>query len=99
VTPLRFHEAAENELRKAIGYFETQRTGLGRRFLAEVRRARLHLTCFPESAPEIGPGIRKYVIRKFRFSLIYSVEDDGLLVLAVAHNRRHPEYWVGRIHG
>lgn len=99
MTPVRYHEAAESELQKATIYFETKREGLGQRFLEEIRRGGLHLASFPESAPEIGPGIRKYVIRKFRFSLIYSVEDDGLLVLAVAHNRRHPEYWVARIHG
>jgi len=52
---------------------------------------------FPESAPEIASGIRKCVLRKFRFSLIYSIERDSLLVLAVAHQSRRPGYWFRRV--
>ena len=70
--------------------------GLGRRFFAEVRRAESLITQFPESAEEIRPGIRKRLLRQFRYSLIYSIETDGLLILAVAHHSRRPGYWVGR---
>jgi len=52
---------------------------------------------FPESAAEILPGIRKRVLRKFRCSLIFTIEKDGLLILAVAHHSRRPGYWVGRV--
>ena len=34
----------------------------------------------PESAAEILPGIRKRALRKFRYSLIYTIEKDGLLI-------------------
>jgi plasmid stabilization system protein ParE len=97
VTPVRYHEAAEEELLNEIGYLELRAQGLGRRFFAEVRRAERLIAQFPESAEEIRPGIRKRLLRKFRYSLIYSVEQDGLLILAVAHQSRRPEYWVGRV--
>lgn len=67
--------------------------------MAEIRRAETFLAEFPESAPEVAPGIRKHPLRKFPFSLLYSIEKDGLLMLAVAHHRRRPRYWVGRISG
>ncbi len=54
---------------------------------------------FPESAPEIRPSIRKHLLQKFRYSLIYSRENDGVLILAVAHQSRRPEYWAGRVRG
>lgn len=97
MTPVRYHEAAEDELLNEIGYLELRAKGLGRRFLAEVRRAESLIAQFPESAQEIRPGIRKQILRKFRYSLIYSMEKDGLLILAVAHHSRRPGYWVGRV--
>jgi len=97
VTPLRYHEAAEDELLNEIGYLELRAKGLGRRFFAEVRRAESLIAQFPEAGEEIRPGIRKRMLRKFRYSLIYSIEKDGLLILAVAHHSRRPDYWVGRV--
>ena len=58
--------------------------------------AALFLAEFPVSGAEILPGIRKHVLQKFRYSLIYTVEEDCLLILAVAHHSRRPGYWVGR---
>ena len=52
---------------------------------------------FPEASQEIRPGIRKYVLRKFRYALIYALENDGLVILAVAHASRRPGYWVDRV--
>jgi len=80
-----------------IGYLELRANGLGRRFFAEVRRAENLIAQFPESAAEILPGICKRVLRKFRCSLIYAIETDGLPILAVAHHSRRPGYWVGRV--
>ena len=97
MNPVRYHQAAEEELLREIGYLELQATGLGRRFFAEVRRAESLIGRFPESAPEITRSIRKHVLRKFRYSLIYSIEKDGLLVLAVAHHSRRPDYWLRRL--
>ena len=97
MTPLRYHQAAEAELLAEIGYLELRVRGLGRRFYAEVQRAEGRIRKFPNSAPEVAPGIRKIPLRKFPFSLLYSVENDGLLILAVAHHRRRPRYWVDRV--
>ena len=97
MSPVRYHQAAEDELLREIGYLELQARELGRRFFAEVRRAESLIAQFPKSAPEIALGIRKRVLRKFRYSLIYSIEEDGVLVLAVAHHSRRPDYWVRRV--
>ena len=97
MTPIKYHEAAEEELLNEIGYLELQAKGLGRRFQEEVRRAERLLGQFPESAEQIAPGIRKHALRNFRYSLIYAIEKDCLLILAVAHHRRRPEYWARRV--
>ena len=97
MTPVRYHEAAEEELLHEIGYLELRAEGLGRRFFAEVWRAEKLISQFPDSAEEIRPGIRRCILRKFQYSLIYSNEKDGLLILAVAHHSRRPSYWIGRV--
>ena len=97
MTPVRYHPAAEDELLNEIGYLELRAKGLGRRFFAEVRRAESLIAQYPESAREILPGIRKRVLRKFRYALMYSIEKDGLLILALAHHSRRPGYWAHRV--
>ena len=87
---IRYHEAAEEELLTEIGYLEERARGLGRRFIGEVQRSEAQIVQFPYSAQEILPGIRKCVLRRFRYSLIYSIEPDGALILAVAHHSRRP---------
>ena len=93
---VRYHEAAEDELLNEIAYLEQRVAGLGRRFYSEIRRAESLIAKFPESNQELCPGVRKCALRTFPFSLIYSTEKDGLLILAVAHQRRQPRYWVRR---
>lgn len=94
---VRYHEAAQQELLSEIGYLELCGEDLGRRFLREILRAETFLAQFPEASREILPGIRKCPVRKFRYSLIYSVEGDTVLILAVAHHSRRPGYWMARI--
>ncbi len=96
MTAIRYHPAAEDELLNEVGYLELRVPGLGRRFYAEVQKAESLIARFPKSAQEVLPGIRKQVLRKFPYSLVYSLETDGLLILALAHHRRRPGYWVRR---
>ena len=93
---IEYHEAAEEELLSEIAFLESRSPGLGRRFFAEVARAENLIAQFPESAPEVQPGIRRTRVRKFPVSLIYTVEAGRLVVLAVAHHSRRPGYWMGR---
>jgi len=39
---------------------------------------------------------RRYLLRRFPYSIIYQVSTDELRVIAVAHQRRRPGYWAGR---
>jgi hypothetical protein len=97
VKAVHWHEAAEDELLNEIGYLERQAPGLGRRFFAEISRVESLIAEFPQAAAETRLGIRKRLLRKFRFSLLYSIEKRGVLILALAHHSRRPGYWVGRM--
>jgi plasmid stabilization system protein ParE len=85
---VRYIEPAGAELLAEIAYLEDSRPGLGRRFFEEITRAESLIAEFPEAAEEIRPGIRKRLLRLFRYSLIYSIEPDELLIIAVAHQSR-----------
>jgi len=95
--PVRYLDVAEAEFLAEIAYLEHSRPGLGRRFYDEVKRAESFIAEFPEAAEEIRTGIRKRLVRLFRHSLIYFVDPEEVLIIAVAHPSRRPGYWADRL--
>ena len=91
-----FHELAEFELNDAIVFFETERDGLGLRFLTAVEAAVAQFRDHPEASPLIIQDIRRKVLRRFPYSILYSIKPDRIRILAVANQRRRPFYWRGR---
>jgi toxin ParE1/3/4 len=97
VIPVRYDPAAELELLSQIAYLESRRAGLGSRFLSEVKESEALIARFPESSSEIEPGVRKRVLPNFQYSLFYCLDEQGAMILAVAHHKRKPAYWMPRI--
>lgn len=95
-----FHRLAKQELSDAFGFYEDRSEGLGWRFLDKVERSTQLLVSFPQSAPVTkrveGVTIRKRSLDDFPFDLVFTFDDESLFVLAVAHQKRRPGYWVGR---
>ncbi len=46
---------------------------------------------------EVDPDLRRFVLNRFPFALIYSVSSDALCILGVAHQSRRPGYWRSRV--
>lgn len=98
--PLRISEEADAELTEAVRWYEAHRIGLGSEFLAAVDAAVTRI----EDNPRIGssaPGvddqdIRRVFVRRFPYHVVYVELPDRVQVLAVAHDRRRPAYWLGR---
>lgn len=91
-----FTRIARQELEDAVRFYELEYSGLGRRFKEEVRKAALRVAEYPKAwSIELGE-VRKCLLHKFPYKLMYSVEEDHILVIAVAHQHRKPDYWVGR---
>jgi plasmid stabilization system protein ParE len=93
---ISFHEAAEIELTEAAGYYERECPGLGVTFLDDVQAALKTLTQFPEGSPLLRGRIRRKVLLRFPYTLMYSVRDGQIRILAVAPVKRRPFYWHGR---
>ena len=87
---------AKREYEDAFEYYEVQEEGLGEKLRSALWAAIAILERFPEIGEEVRPGIRKILLRRFPYKLIYSVTDDVVYIIAVAHGRREPDYWSGR---
>ena len=94
---LEFHPEAELEFIEAAAYYELQVSGLGQRFGADVRRALDIVLAHPEIGIAVDADLRKYVLQRFPFSVIYSLSSDVLRVEVLAHQSRRPGYWRSRI--
>ena len=92
---LRFLDPAEEEILATAQVYEDQAVGLGERFLDEVEGCVDLLLDRPHIGKRVG-DFRRFPLRKFPFTLIYALEDDDLIVVAVSHHRRRPGYWMGR---
>jgi len=90
------HEAAELEINEAADFYDIESPGLGTAFINEIGRGIEIITCFPEAAPLIQGRVRRKILIKFPYSLIYSLRPDEIRLLAVAHQKRRPFYWRGR---
>ncbi|MDY0082474.1 MAG: type II toxin-antitoxin system RelE/ParE family toxin [Ignavibacteriaceae bacterium] len=93
---VRFLEPASIELDDAIEYYEIQLQGLGKKFLDEVLDSIALITQFPDLFPKNSEHTRKAVLRKFPFNIIYTLFNDNIYIIAVAHQNRQPEYWIKR---
>ncbi len=94
---MRFHGAARRELRRAVEYYDRRVPGLGDEFVEEVERAVEEIASFPESGSPYLADTRRVVVRRFPYSVVYRVRPEEIVILAVAHQRRRPGYWQGRL--
>jgi plasmid stabilization system protein ParE len=92
-----FLPEAEEEFREAVWFYEKEAPGVGLRFIAEVRKGVTFITENPYAAVDVGGGIRRKVLNHFPYTLMYAVESHLIVIVAVAHQKRRPRYWRGRI--
>ena len=93
----RLHDEAEREVQQAFQFFESRRQGLGDEFVIAVDRAIAEISLSPERWPTLVSNIRRRVVRKFKYGVIYHVLDDEIEILAVMDLRRRPGYWRKRL--
>jgi toxin ParE1/3/4 len=91
-----FHRLAERELNEAAQYYDTEEPGLGSSFLREVDRCLQSIQAHPEAGPILRGDVRRRLIRRFPYALLYKIKPAGVRILAVMNSKRRPTYWVGR---
>lgn len=91
-----FHPEAESEFHEAINYYEDCESDLGYDFSIEVLATIQNIVNYPTAWPVIEEDIRRCLVNRFPYVVVYSIEEGAIFILAVMHLRRHPDYWKNR---
>jgi len=94
--PAHFHRLAEAEFTEAAEYFERERSGLGRAFIDAVETCVAEIVEFPEAGVVLIGGVRRRLVRRFPYGVLYAIKSDHIRLLAVMHAKRRPMYWIDR---
>ena len=100
---LELHPDARAEVRSAALWYDERRPGLGDEFIGEVSATLDRIGNSPESHPAwpgtraVDPLIRKATVQRFPYLIAFEKHEQHVLVLAVAHAKRRPLYWLTRL--
>jgi len=91
-----FHPKSEDELNDSIDYYEKIQSGLGFEFADEIYSTIDRIISFPESWQKIDDKIRRCLVNRFPFAVIYYQKEKQIIILAIMHLKRKPNYWKNR---
>ena len=94
---VEFLEPALIELDDAIDYYNMQSKGLGDDFFNETLSVIRLISDFPTAWAKHTTHTRKAILKRFPYNLIYTIRNNKIFIIAVAHQHRNPEYWVNKI--
>lgn len=92
-----FLRPAEDEFREAVRYYNRCQKGLGNRFIKEIHKAISRIADAPEAWVAVSPRARRCLVDRFPYGIIYQIRDDRILILAIMHLSRKPDYWKNRL--
>ncbi len=87
------HPQAELEFASATRFYEEKVAGLGLEFVADVERGVVLITANPDIGQRLDAQVRRVILARFPYNLIYRTNESGVNILAVAHQSRRPGFW------
>ena len=93
--PPEFHRLADRELNEAAQYYELEKPGLGSSFLREVDRCLRAIEKHPEAGLILLGSVRRRLLRRFPYALLYTVKPDSIRILAVMNLNTAPDVLGG----
>jgi toxin ParE1/3/4 len=91
------HPAASAELNNAAAFYSGQANKqLGLALISEFEKAASLLSGNPELGTPWVVGTRRLIMRRFPFNIVYRLFPNQLFIIAVAHQKRRPDYWHRR---
>jgi plasmid stabilization system protein ParE len=94
---IEFLQAAQAELDDAFIWYETQQKNLGQQFISEFDTTVKRLSIFPLAYSEIEKGVRRCLVKRFPYGILYGINENTIVIIAVAHLHREPNYWISRL--
>lgn len=92
-----FHPEALSEYEEAARYYAECEEGLELRFILAIESALREIVRSPERWRVFEADVRRYLVAVFPYAILYSIESDSILVIAVMHCHREPGYWKSRL--
>ncbi|MBI5641044.1 MAG: type II toxin-antitoxin system RelE/ParE family toxin [Nitrospirae bacterium] len=91
-----FLKPAQAEVDDAVEWYDLQSRSLGTQFLDDLDRAVRRIVAYPLANTKMEEGLRRCLLSRFPYGIIYGVDSETIIVIAVAHLHREPRYWIGR---
>jgi toxin ParE1/3/4 len=91
-----FHPEALNEYAGAVQYYTEQRIEVAQAFINAIEDTVYQIRETPTRYAAIDEDVRQCMARKFPYGVLYTIEQDYILILAVMHCSREPGYWKSR---
>lgn len=88
---------AREEFLETAAFYENEASGLGAEFIDEFDHALELIASNPHLGSHFEGESRRKLLRRFPLQIIYEVHTDEVWVIAVAHLRKRPGYWRGRV--
>jgi toxin ParE1/3/4 len=92
-----FHPEAVLEFAEAVQFYKQRGRTLSQRFAGEIRNTIAKIVATPERWRIVEEDVRRCLVRVFPYSVLYTIEVDYILILAIAHGKRRPGYWRHRL--
>ena len=93
---VEFAATARSEIASAVEFYNRAKPGLGDEFTAELKETVSLIQAFPQAWPHLTVSVRRALMNRFPYGILYSPEPDRLLIVAVTHLSRKPDSWQRR---
>jgi hypothetical protein len=92
-----FDLLAKMEIDDAFEYYECEVPGLGVQFKQQIKKGIGRICDYPYAWPVEKGDIRRYILHRFPYKILFSIEKDYVYIVAIAHCHRRPDYWINRV--
>jgi len=93
----QFHPEATSEFKNAVRYYRSIDNKLSHQFIKELKFTLQNIQQFPQAWTLVDITIRRCLLNRFPFAVIYHVAQDNIYILAVMNLNRKPNYWQDRL--
>jgi len=93
----RLHTLAWREVEEADVWYLSRNYDISVEFLSDLDAALEAIAEAPQRWPKYLHGTRRFVMQRFPFSVVYLDDPELITIVAVAHSKRRPGYWKGRL--
>ena len=92
-----FHPEAGLEFEEAVQFYKQRGRKLGQRFAREIRTTIARIVATPDRWRILEEDVRRCLVRVFPYAVLYTIEEDHILIVAIMHAKRRPGYWRHRL--